>query len=268
MASAEAAPLDVRGLTVAYGERIVLRGVDLRVGAGEVVGLVGPNGCGKTTLLRAITRVVPAQAGDVHLSGEPAATMARRDLAKRIAVVPQAPPLPEGYSVADIVLMGRTPHLGFLQHESPGDHRIAHEALATVGAAHLAERRIDTLSGGERQIVVLARALAQRAPLLLLDEPTAHLDIGHQVEFLRLIRTLAREGGYAVLAVVHDLTLASLHCDRIDLLSRGVIAASGPPREVLTAARIAEAYGTEVLVVHDPALPAPVIVAYGGPGSV
>lgn len=254
--------LDVRALHVSYGERPVLRGVDLSVAAGELVGLVGPNGCGKTTLLRAITRVIPWASGEVLLLGEPASALSRRELSRRTAVVPQNPTLPVGYAALEVVLMGRTPHLGFLEQEGAEDYRRARQALETVGASELAERPIDELSGGERQNAVLARALAQDAPVLLLDEPTAHLDVGHQIALFRLVREQAQRSGLAVLAAIHDLTLASLYCDRLALMTAGTIVATGPPEEVLTSENISRAYNARVLVLRVPSLPAPVIIPY------
>jgi iron complex transport system ATP-binding protein len=252
--------LSVRGLHVSFGEREALRGVDLDLAAGEVLGLVGPNGGGKTTLLRAITRGVPAQSGEVRLEGTDAAGLRARDMARLVAVVPQNPSLPAGYLAREIVVMGRTPYLRFLEQEGAADYRKADAALATVGAQDLAFRRVDELSGGERQNVVLARALAQETPVLLLDEPTANLDIGHQVLIARLLRRLAREQGVAVLAALHDLTLASLYCDRLLLLAEGQVVAGGSPEEVLTAANLRLAYGADVTVLQVEGLPGPLVL--------
>ena len=257
------AALEIRGLHVAYGARTVLKGIDLAVQPGEVLGLVGPNGCGKTTLIRAITRVTPWRSGEVLVGNVPVSGLSRRELAQRIAVVPQMTPLPIGYSALDMVLMGRTPHLGFLEHEGAEDYAISREALARAGAAAMADRRVDELSGGEQQNVVLARALAQRTPVLLLDEPTAHLDIGHQMAVAALVRSLAHNHGIAVLAAIHDLTLASLSCDRVTVMAGGGILAEGTPAQALTVENIERAYGARVRVLHD-AGPAPVIVPYGG----
>jgi len=254
--------LDVVRLRVSYGERPVLQGVDLSVAAGEVVGLVGPNGCGKTTLLKAITRVIPWQAGEVLLLGAPASKLSRQELSRRVAVVPQSPALPVGYTALEVVLMGRTPHLGFLDQEGADDYRRAREALQRVGAADFAERRVDELSGGERQNVVLARALAQDAPILLLDEPTANLDIGHQIAVAQLVRELASDRRLAVVAAIHDLTLAALYCDRLALMDAGALVANGPPEQVLTAENILQVYHARVVVLREPELPAPVVVPY------
>jgi len=256
--------LDVRGLAASYGHRAVLRGIDLVVAPGEVVGLVGPNGCGKTTLLRAVTRLLPWTAGSVAIAGVTAERLSRRQLACRVAVVPQSPVLPAGFAALDVVVMGRAPRLSFLQQESAADYAIARDALARVDALALAGRPVDELSGGERQRVVLARALAQRTPLLLLDEPTANLDIGHQISVCQLLRALARDERLAVLVTVHELALASLYCDRVALMSDGGVIAEGRPADVLTADHVARAYGARVLVLEAPYLPAPVIVPYGG----
>jgi len=252
--------LAVRGLRVAYGERQALRGVDLEVGAGEVVGLVGPNGGGKTTLLRAITRSVALQAGEVRIDGADVAQLSARDLARKIAVVPQNPTLPVGFLARETVVMGRTPYLRFLDQEGPADYRKADDALNVLGAGDLAYRRVEELSGGERQNVVLARALAQDTPALLLDEPTANLDIGHQVLIAKLLRRLAHDEGVAVLAALHDLTLASLYCDRLVLLAAGSVVAEGTPAEVLTRDNLRDAYGAEVIVLQLEGIAGPLVL--------
>jgi len=258
--------LQVHGLHVSYGARPALRGVDLSVASGEVVGLVGPNGCGKTTLLRSVTRLVPWRAGAVTIGGVPAERLARRELACRVAVVPQSPHLPPGYTALDIVVMGRTPRLSFLQQEGADDYRVARESLARVDALPLVGRPVDELSGGECQRVVLARALAQGAPLLLLDEPTANLDIGHQIAVFQLLRELAERERLAVLVTIHELVLASLYCDRVALMAQGAIVADGRPADVLTAEHVASAYGARVVVLDAPHLPAPVVIPYGDRG--
>lgn len=250
--------LSVRDLHVSYDGHPVLRGVSLAARAGEVVAVVGPNGCGKTTLIRAITRVVPWERGEVLAGEVPVRYLRQRELARLVAVVPQNPVLPLGYTALDVVLMGRTPHLGFFEQEGPEDYRRAKAALERARAGHLTERRVDELSGGERQAVVLARALAQEAPILILDEPTANLDIGHQVAVASLVRRLAASG-LAVLAAIHDLTLASLYCDRIVLMREGRVLAEGEPDEVLTTEVIRSAYGAEVTVLRD-GLPRPAVI--------
>ncbi len=254
--------IQVTGLRVSYGERSVIEGLDLAVAAGEVVGLVGKNGCGKTTLLKAISQVIPSADGTVSFRNAPASKLSRREVARHVAVVPQGAVLPIGYTALEVVLMGRTPHLGFLEQEGSDDYERARDALETVKIAHLADRRVDELSGGERQNVVLARALAQDTPILLLDEPTSHLDIGHQISLFQVVRRLAAESRLAVLAAIHDLTLAALYCDRIELMDNGRVVATGTAKEVLTAENISQAYGTHVRVLQDDSLPAPVIIPY------
>ncbi len=194
--------------------------------------------------------------------GSLASGLSRRELAQRVAVVPQSAMLPIGYTALEVVLMGRTPHLDFLQQEGAKDRERALDALARVDCADFAHRRVDELSGGERQNVVLARALAQETAILLLDEPTAHLDVGHQMTLFRLVRELASESNLAVLAAIHDLTLAALYCDKVALMHEGRIIAIGPPGDVLTAENIAESYGARVRVLHEPSLPSPVIVPF------
>jgi cobalamin transport system ATP-binding protein len=252
--------LTVRGLRVAYGERETLRGVDLDVATGEVVGLVGPNGGGKTTLLKAATRGVAVKAGEVRIGGEDVTRLSAREIARQVAVVPQSPALPVGFLAREIVVMGRTPYLRFLEQESVEDYAKADAALASLGAEALGRRPVEELSGGERQNVVLARALAQETPLLLLDEPTANLDIGHQVMIAKLLRRLAAERGVGVLAALHDLTLASLYCDRMVLLAAGSVVAEGAASDVLTSDNLRLAYGADVSVLRPEGLAGPVVL--------
>jgi len=252
--------LEIKDLRADYGGAPVLRGVSLDVAAGEVAGLVGPNGSGKTTLVRAITRVTPIRSGEARLLGEDCRALTRAALARRVAVVPQNAALPEGFTVLEIILMGRTPHLRLLQSEGPPDLAAARRALTQTDTTALASRFAHQLSGGERQQVVIARALAQEAPVLLLDEPTSHLDVGHQMAVMDLVRRLCRERGLAVLATIHDLTLAALYCDRLVLLDRGAVVAEGTPDSVLRPELIARTYGAEVTVLRHPVSGRPVVV--------
>ncbi|HUF52184.1 MAG TPA: ABC transporter ATP-binding protein [Dehalococcoidia bacterium] len=243
------------------GGRIdALRGVDIAVRTGELLGLVGPNGSGKTTLVRALTGVVRPHAGSVRLGGVDIASLKAAEIARRVAVVPQDPQLPPTFRALDCVLMGRTPHLRLLEQEGPADIEIARRAMAATETWELGERPVGELSGGERQRVIVARALAQETPVLLLDEPTAHLDIGHQGAVLDLMRGFTRRDGKAVLAVVHDLTLAAHYCDRIVVLKDGRVIAEGVPADVLTADILREVYGVPVTVMAHPETGRPVVV--------
>ena len=248
------------GLRVSYGEREALRGVDVELQTGEVVGLVGPNGCGKTTLIKALAGGLQAAAGEALIDGMPVRKLNAREVAKRLAVVPQNPVLPPGFIARDIVVMGRTPYLGFLEQEGPSDYRRADVALDRVDASELAYRPVEELSGGERQNVVLARALAQDTPVLLLDEPTANLDIGHQIMVAKLLRRLAQESGVAVMAALHDLTLASLYCDRLVLMAAGSVIAEGSPADVLSTENLRSAYGADVAVLRPEGLSGPIVL--------
>ncbi len=263
--SDEGAPrLDIRGLTVAYpggasGLRPALREVSLELARGELLGLVGPNGSGKTTLIRAVTALVPALAGDVRIAGRNLAGLGQRGLARLVAVVPQTPQLPEAYTVLEAVLMGRTPYLGLLQAEDEADLEVTRRAMLATDSWALANRRVGELSGGERQRVVVARALAQETPILLLDEPTAHLDIGHQSGVLELMRKYCRSEGKAVLAVVHDLTLTAQYCHRLVMLDQGAVVAQGKPEDVLRAETLERVYETRVQVFPHPLTGQPVV---------
>ena len=252
--------LEVRDLTVAYGPLLAVRDVTLSLAPGELLGLVGPNGSGKSTLIRAVTRVVPPLAGEVQLLGDDAFRLSQREVALRVAVVPQTPLLPEAFTALEVVLLGRTPHLGLLQAEGPADLEATRRAMLVTDTWRLAQRRIGELSGGERQRVVIARALAQETPVLLLDEPTAHLDIGHQAATLALMGDLCRRLGKGVLAAVHDLTLASQFCHRLVMLHQGRVVASGEPTQVLTQERLEHVYGAHVHILRHPLTGRPVVV--------
>ncbi len=244
--------LEARSLTVGYNDHPVLEDVSLTAAPGQCIGLVGPNGSGKSTLVRALSRVLPPQRGQVLLDGADIYRMAARALARRLAVVPQDNAVHFDFSVRQVVLMGRAPHLSRFGLERPQDYAIAQECLALTSTAAFADRPITALSGGERQRCMIARALAQQPEILLLDEPTAHLDINHQIEVLDLTRRLTAAKGLATLVVLHDLNLASQYCDHLVLLAGGRTIATGAPRDVVTEATIREAYGAEVQVRLHP----------------
>lgn len=240
--------LALNGLSVSLSGRPVLEGIDLDIEAGSWVGIVGPNGAGKTTLLRAMAGAV-AYDGSVAIDGRPAESLGTRKRARHIALLPQRPEVPPGMSVTDYVLLGRSPHQGYLAAESAGDLRAVDEALGSLELAELAGRSLDTLSGGELQRVVLARALAQSAPIMLLDEPTTSLDVGHQQQLLTLVDDLRRTCGLTVVAAIHDLTLAAQFCDRLVMLAEGRVVADGPARDVLTESSIRRHYGARVRIL-------------------
>jgi iron complex transport system ATP-binding protein len=225
-------------------------GVSFKVERGDRLALSGPNGAGKTTLLHAVVGLVPFE-GRVGLWGRELEKYPRRERARLVALVPQNPVIPEGVTVEDYVLLGRTPHLGVLGTERRSDLVAVEQALGRLELVWAAERRLDTLSGGELQRVVLARALAQEAPLLLLDEPTTGLDLGHQIRVLELVDELRREDGLTVLSAMHDLTLAGRFADRFALLSQGRLVSKGSRTDVLDAAVIAEHFGASVRVIGD-----------------
>jgi iron complex transport system ATP-binding protein len=238
----------LENVTVVLGGRPVVDAIDLTVAEGEWLALIGPNGAGKTTLLRAIARLVPF-AGSIALHGRPTKAMQRTELSRLVAVVPQEPSTPPWMTVGEYVLLGRTPHLGRLAKEGKRDRETAARALARLDLVGFAERRLGTLSGGEKQRAVVARALAQEARIVLLDEPTAALDIGHQQQALELLDTLRAESGLTLIAAMHDLTLAAHYADRMVLLDAGRVAADGPPHEVLTESLLARHYDATIRIV-------------------
>jgi iron complex transport system ATP-binding protein len=237
------------GVAVTLGGRPVLRDVALEVAPGEVVGLLGRNGAGKTTLVRVATRVLAPERGTLRLEGRALESYSRRELARRVAVVPQHTQIPFPFRAGEVVLMGRAPHQGLFGLETARDVEVARRAMRRLDVAHLADRSVLELSGGERQLVVVARALAQEADLLLLDEPTAFLDLEHRLRVLEVLRERAASGASA-LVVSHDLTLAARFCDRLALLAEGRILAAGPPAEVLTPLLLRDAFAIEAEILH------------------
>jgi iron complex transport system ATP-binding protein len=227
------------------GDSRILHDVSAEVGRGHIVGILGPNGSGKTTLLRVLSGTRAPTAGQVLLDDTPLHRLSRRAIAQRIAVVPQETQLAFDYTVIEMVLMGRHPHLGLFQLEGPHDLAIAHDALRATGTDRLAPRQFNTLSGGEKQRVVIASALAQSADVLLLDEPTASLDLAYQLEVATLLTRLNRERGVTIAISTHDLNLAASVCDQLVLLRHGAVIAAGPTRTVLTRETIRALYDVD-----------------------
>jgi iron complex transport system ATP-binding protein len=250
--------LRFEGVAVRLGDREVLRDVSFSVHPGEVVALLGRNGAGKTTLLRIATRVTRPDRGGVWLGEHALEDLPRRDVARQLATVPQSVEVPFPFLAGELVLMGRTPHQSWMGFESEADLERARSAMTRVGIAELANRAIGSLSGGERQLVLFARALAQEPQWLLLDEPTAFLDLRHRIDVLRAVRAFAASGGGA-LVVSHDLALAARICDRLVVLDDGEVIADGPPAEVVTRGVLQKAFGIDAYVLKAPD-GAPVVV--------
>lgn len=260
----------IEDVAVELGGREVLWDVSLSVPSGEFLGLVGPNGAGKTTLLRTVNGLVEPTRGRVVVAGELVEGRSARDLARRVATVPQEPSLGFDFTTRDVVEMGRTPHQSRFGAPDDDDREAVERALSRTGTADLADRPVGELSGGERQRVLLARALAQETPVLLLDEPTANLDINHQVATLSLVRRLTDEpaddptaGGRTAVAAIHDLDLAARFCDRLALVADGELLAVDAPAAVLTPERLERAYGVRTVVREHPVTGTPTVVALG-----
>ena len=252
--------LKIKNLSVRYAARPVLKNINLEVEKGEILALLGPNGSGKSTLLRAISGIQPAASGSISLAGHPLGSLSPLERARWISVVPQNAALPQAYTAWETVLLGRTPYINFMGQISAHDEELARCALEKVDALALAGRCIGQLSGGEQQRILLARALTQAAPILLLDEPTTYLDLQHQFGLLNLVQKLARESGLTVVVALHDLNLAARYADRIALLVDGQIRALGTAKQVLSAGLIAEVYGWPVQVVDHPFLDMPLVL--------
>ncbi len=259
------APVRLRAEAVrlAYGDRMVVDGLDLDVFGGTITAVIGPNGCGKSTLLRALGRLMKTRGGHVLLDGERIDRMSTRQVATVLGVLPQAPVAPEGLSVADLVARGRHPHQAWYRQWSSDDEAAVAEALRWTGMSDLADRPVDELSGGQRQRAWISMALAQGTDLLLLDEPTTFLDLAHQVDVLDLVERLHAETGRTVVMVLHDLNLAARYAQRLVAMKDGAIAAQGDPADVLTEDLLAEVFGLEARVVTDPVAGTPMVVPIG-----
>ncbi|MFD7501293.1 ABC transporter ATP-binding protein [Streptomyces sp. NPDC059850] len=256
------ARLAARSVTVGYGGRSVIDGLDVAIPPGVITTIIGPNGCGKSTLLRTLTRLLKPASGSVVLDGEDIARLRTRDVAKKLGLLPQAPVAPEGLTVADLVARGRHPHQSWLRQWSSDDAGVVERALAMTGVADLADRPVDSLSGGQRQRVWISMTLAQGTDLLLLDEPTTYLDLAHAIDVLDLVDDL-HESGRTVVMVLHDLNLATRYSDNLIVMREGAILAQGHPRDVITAELLDEAFGLRAAVVDDPVGDRPLIVPIG-----
>ncbi|HTF08931.1 MAG TPA: ABC transporter ATP-binding protein [Asanoa sp.] len=247
-------------LTLGYDDRPVIANLDVTIPDGRVTAIVGANACGKSTLLRGLARLLTPRGGAVYLDGKSLAELRTLDVAKVLGLLPQTPVAPDGITVADLVSRGRYPHQGWFRRWTDSDHDAVTRALAATGTADLIDRPIRSLSGGQRQRVWVATALAQDTDLLLLDEPTTYLDINHQVELLRLLRTLNEESGKTIVVVLHDLNLACRFSDHLIAMLAGRIVAEGDPAEVVTAALVEDVFGLSCLVVPDPVAGTPMVV--------
>jgi iron complex transport system ATP-binding protein len=241
--------VSLRDVRIAYETEVVVSGLDLEIAPGEWLALIGPNGAGKTTILRAIARLVGFE-GEIHIGSQSVRLLSARKLARQVAMVLQEPHMPDGMTVSQYVLLGRSPHLSYFGKEGRRDHSIVADILDRLSLQHLAARPLDHLSGGERQRAAIARALAQQAPILLIDEPTSSLDVGRQQEVLELIDALRTEQGLTVIAAMHELTLAGQYADRLALLVAGRLVSVGAPAEVLTEPAIADHYRAQVRVLE------------------
>lgn len=256
--------LRIHQLSAAYGLHQVLRKIDLELNPGEVFGLIGPNGAGKTSLIRSISAVLKRQSGSVEINGRNLDSYKESERARLIAVVPQSAQLPPAFTVWECVSLGRTPHLNWLGQLGEYDRAKIEWSLSVSELKALKDRRAGELSGGEQQRVLLARALAQDCPILLLDEPTAHLDLHHQVSLLGLVQKMAKEKQLAVLVAMHDLNLAALYADRLALLVDGEIRAIGTPTQVLTSENLQNAYQVPLTVLSSPQHGLPWVVLQRG----
>ena len=250
-------------LTLGYGDRKVVHDLTVTIPTGRVTVVVGANACGKSTLLRGLARLLAPSDGAVLLDGKDITSLATRDVARVLGLLPQSPIAPEGITVADLVGRGRYPHQGWFRQWTPDDDAAVADALAQTGVLDLAGRSVDELSGGQRQRVWIAMALAQRTDLLLLDEPTTFLDVAHQVEVLDLLADLNRDLGRTIVMVLHDLNLAARYADHLVAMKDGRIVAEGAPADVVTEETVAEVFGLTSRVVPDPVSGTPMVVPIG-----
>ena len=255
--------LSAEGLTLSYGDRTIVEGLDLVIPPGRITAIVGANGCGKSTLLRALARLISPREGQVILDGKALHGRATKEIARTLGLLPQSPIAPEGIAVADLVGRGRHPHQKLLARWSSHDYEVVAQALAATGIEDLADRSVDELSGGQRQRAWIAMSLAQETDILLLDEPTTFLDVAHQVEVLDLLTDLNRDRGTTIVMVLHDMNLAARYADHLFALRSGRVVASGAPGEVMTGELIREVFDLDALVVPDPVSGAPIVLPRG-----
>ncbi|WP_156757495.1 ABC transporter ATP-binding protein [Actinokineospora pegani] len=255
--------LRAEALRLAYEKRTVIDGVDLVVPKGKVTVIVGANACGKSTLLRGMSRLLSPTAGVVHLDGQDVHRMRTRELARKLGILPQAPTAPEGMTVRELVTRGRSPHQTWLRQWSAQDADAVALALGATDMADLADRAVDELSGGQRQRAWIAMALAQDTPYLLLDEPTTYLDLAHQIDVLDLIADLNHAGERTVVMVLHDLNQASRYADHVVAMKSGEVVAEGDPRQVVTASLVEDVFGLRCEVISDPLSGTPLVVPFG-----
>jgi len=258
-----AARLEARSVTLAYEGNVVATDLDLAIPNGQVTSIVGPNACGKSTLLRALSRLLKPKHGSVILDGEEIHRLSTKEVARRLGLLPQNPIAPDGILVGDLVARGRTPHQSMFQQWSHADEDAVRAALVATGTIDLVDRSVDELSGGQRQRVWIAMALAQETELLLLDEPTTYLDITHQIEVLDLVAELNRDAGRTIVVVLHDLNLACRYSHHIVAMCNGEVVAYGDPADVVTAPMMREVFGLDCVVIDDPVSHTPLVVPVG-----
>lgn len=255
--------LSAEGLSLGYGDHAVIHGIDLSVLPGRITGILGANACGKSTLLKSMSRLLRPTGGVVLLDGKDVHATPAKELARTLGLLPQTPIAPEGITVADLVGRGRHPHQGIMSRWSRADDEAVAFALDTTGTAELADRAVDELSGGQRQRVWIAMALAQQTDLLLLDEPTTYLDVAHQVEVLDLLTDLNENSGITIVMVLHDLNLAARYCDEIVMIADGQVEAVGEPGEVFTEERVERVFGLTSRIITDPVSGTPLVLPIG-----
>ncbi|GIF37001.1 ABC transporter ATP-binding protein [Actinoplanes xinjiangensis] len=248
------------GMTLAYDKRVIAENLSVEIPDGSFTVIIGPNACGKSTLLRALARLLKPTAGTVLLDGRDVHSQPTRTVARTLGLLPQSSTAPDGITVAELVARGRYPHQGILRRWSAEDENVVQESMLATGVADLADRHVDELSGGQRQRVWLAMALAQQTPLLLLDEPTTYLDIAHQIEVLDLCAELHERQGRTLVAVLHDLNHAARYATHLIAMRSGRVARSGPPSEVLTAELVEEVFGLPCRVIDDPETGTPLVI--------
>jgi len=255
--------LTAEGLGLGYGDRTVVEGLDLPIPPGKITVVVGANACGKSTILKAMSRLLPVRSGSVLLDGKNIHAMSTKEVARTLGLLPQSPIAPEGIAVADLVGRGRHPHQGMLSRWTSDDDLAVARALQVTGTADLADRSVDELSGGQRQRVWIAMVLAQQTELLLLDEPTTFLDVTHQIEVLDLLTDLNHDFGTTIVMVLHDLNLAARYADHLVAIKDGGLYAAGDPTEVLTQTCVRDVFGLDNLVVPDPTNGKPLVLPLG-----